>query len=180
MVPGIARGFQAPFVQQPFPALFLPPPVQAGVHRNAIEPGGKLGRTLKGIQLLIRPHKRLLRQVLTIGQRPGHAKGQRMDHLLILADQFGKGCMIAVPALCNQIFSSSVSPMRCNLTNRTPANERTFDFFLRGHPGRPDFDGCGIACRSGRRYRNHTASRQTGLPERSFRAKPGVCRHLKT
>ncbi len=77
-------------------------PVQTGVDRDAVKPGGKFCRAAKRANLRIGTDECLLREILGVRQRAGHSECERMDHALMVANQFFKSRRAAILRLQHQ------------------------------------------------------------------------------
>ena len=76
-----------------------PAPGEAAVDGDSIEPGGKARLRPEARELLVGLVEALLGQVFGLGQRTGHAIGERMPHVLMTPRQLGERLGIAPAAL---------------------------------------------------------------------------------
>ena len=61
--------------------------VERGVHRDAIEPGEKIGPTIERREALVRPHERLLRDVIGVAVVAEDMKGGGVHASLMAPDE---------------------------------------------------------------------------------------------
>jgi hypothetical protein len=94
----LIRKLFRPLLLQSSPASLTFLPVQALVHSNPIQPRRKLGLSTVPIQMLVSVDKGLLRQVVRVSERTGHAKTKRVNHALMLPYQNFKRAVIDVHA----------------------------------------------------------------------------------
>ena len=100
------RGFGATMLSQ---APCAPPrahEVERGVHRDAIEPGEKLGAPVEVVQRAIRAHERLLRRVVRVGVVAQEVQGGSVHTSLVLLHESTEGC--SVPVTCQVEVSGAV------------------------------------------------------------------------
>ena len=115
-------------------ACFASPPVQTGVDGDAVKPGGKFRRAAKFANLLVGAEESLLREILGIGARAGHPKCQRMNHVLMIANQLFKSRQVAILTLQHQ-FCHRRRPCGFLLPGQTNAEAKSFELFFRRAPG---------------------------------------------